>query len=247
MIERLLPNDVAAVEAFRDPAGLPAEYLYPQEAAVVARAVEKRKREFSTVRVCARRALSMIGHAPAPLLPDRRGAPIWPTRVTGSMTHCDGYRAAAVAGKGIVASIGIDAEPNARLPAGVLDLVALADERDCVKQLLDDNPEACWDRLLLSAKESVFKAWYPLTQSELGFDQARINFACAPGDPTVGTFTAELLVHDLAAGGHRLSDFAGKWLCHAGYLVTAVVVRSASHITKIHRPCTPAEALNCRK
>ncbi|GAA3684214.1 hypothetical protein GCM10022420_078590 [Streptomyces iranensis] len=141
------------------------------------------------------------------------------------MTHCDGYRAAAVASKELVASIGIDAEPNAPLPGGTLDLVTLAEERNSIRVLLDDGPEIRWDRLLLSAKESVFKTWYPMTQSELSFDQARINLTRTPGDPMAGAFTANLLVPGPSLEGRRLSGFVGKWLCHAGYLATAVTVR----------------------
>ena len=41
------------------------------------------------------------------------------------MTHCAGYRAAAVARASDVVTIGIDAEPHAVLPEGVLEVVAL--------------------------------------------------------------------------------------------------------------------------
>ena len=54
MIEEILPAPVACAEAFGDP---PDVTLFPQEAAIVARAVEKRRREFTTGRECARIAL----------------------------------------------------------------------------------------------------------------------------------------------------------------------------------------------
>ncbi|MEV0598811.1 4'-phosphopantetheinyl transferase superfamily protein [Streptomyces sp. NPDC050315] len=225
MIEQLVPDDVATAEAFHDPAGPPNAYLYSQEASVVAAAVDKRQREFTTVRICARRALGTLGYPPVPLLPGTRGAPRWPDGVVGSMTHCDSYRAAAVARTDAVASIGIDAEPNAPLPDGVLDVIALAEERDRLKRLQDDIPEVHWDRLLFSAKESVFKTWYPLTHRELDFDQARIEVAPAPDAPTTGTFTAHLLIPAPTLNGHRLHTFTGNWLSHAGLLTTAITVR----------------------
>ncbi len=50
--------------------------LYPQEAEVVARAVDKRRREFTTARLCARTALGRLDVAPGPILPgDKRAGP----------------------------------------------------------------------------------------------------------------------------------------------------------------------------
>lgn len=43
---------------------------------------------------------------------------MWPDGVVGSMTHCDGYRAAAVAHAGEVLGVGIDAEPHFPFPRG---------------------------------------------------------------------------------------------------------------------------------
>ena len=116
MIEEILPAEVAAVEARADP---PDVMLFPEEEAVIAKAVDKGRREFSTVRHCARLALATLGLPRSPLLPWERGAPQWPVGVVGSMTHCAGYRAAAVARARDVVTIGIDAEPHAVLPDGV--------------------------------------------------------------------------------------------------------------------------------
>ena len=58
MIGDILPAAVAAVEKLDDP---PHAMLFPEEEAVIARAVEKRRREFTTVRFCARAALAVLG------------------------------------------------------------------------------------------------------------------------------------------------------------------------------------------
>ncbi len=120
MLAELLPPEVAAAEVFYDPPGLG---LYPEEEACVARAVEGRRREFTTVRHCARAALARLGVGPSAITKGDRGAPRWPEGVVGSMTHCAGYRGAAVARTADLTAIGIDAEPNEPLPAGVLDLI----------------------------------------------------------------------------------------------------------------------------
>jgi 4'-phosphopantetheinyl transferase EntD len=225
VIERLLPSSVATAAAFDDPPGPATARLYPEEAAVVADAVESRQREFATVRNCARQALADLGLPPSPLLPDPRGAPRWPPGVVGSMTHCPGYRAAAVAtttapaATTTVVALGIDAEPNAPLPEGVLDAVASAEERASVARLLREHPDVRWDRLLFSAKESVFKVWYPLNRHTPGFDEAAVHLS-----PKDGRFTAQLLTPGPRVFGRQLQRLNGRWLSRSGLLLTAITV-----------------------
>nr|WP_213453342.1 4'-phosphopantetheinyl transferase superfamily protein [Micromonospora sp. NBRC 107566] len=217
MLAGLVPPGTVAVESFGDTADA---FLYPEEEACIARAVDKRRREFTSARVCARAALAQLGIPPAPILPGPRGAPAWPAGVVGSMTHCDGYRAAAVALGRDVCTIGIDAEPAGPLPDGVLEAIALDPERASVSGLSAAVPGVPWDRLLFSAKEAVYKAWFPLTGAWLDFHQARIDI-----DPAAHTFTATLLVPGPVAGGTRLSGFAGRWLHRDGLVATAIVQR----------------------
>jgi 4'-phosphopantetheinyl transferase EntD len=70
--------------------------LLPEEEAIVAGAVEKRRNEFSAGRSCARRALASFECRPGPLLMGRLREPIWPPGFSGSITH-DGRFAAALA------------------------------------------------------------------------------------------------------------------------------------------------------
>jgi len=217
MLNRIVPPWVAAVEAFSDD---PQAVIYPSEEAAVAKAVPKRHKEFATARACARAALAHLGEAPAPIPRGMRGAPQWPGGITGSITHCDGYRAAAVARLSHAASLGIDAEPNEMLPDGVLDLIALAEERDQIAGLTARKPGICWDRLLFCAKESVYKAWFPLTERWLDFSEAHVTI-----DPVDGTFTARLLVPGPLLAGAPLSVLSGRWLAGHGLLTTAIVVR----------------------
>ncbi|MFI1258030.1 4'-phosphopantetheinyl transferase [Streptomyces netropsis] len=218
MIEEILPAAVVGVETFAD---LPddAGGLFPEEEAVVARAVPKRRREFAAVRSCARRALGRFGLAPVPLIPTPRGAPQWPEGMVGSMTHCDGYRAAAVARAGDAASIGIDAEPDGPLPEGVLDIIALPSELRWIHARAAAGPGVHWDRLLFSMKESVFKTWYPLTGRELDFSEAEIDV-----DPDARTFSARLLVPGPVVAGRRMDGFSGRWTAGSGLVVTAIVL-----------------------
>ncbi|HEY3956792.1 MAG TPA: 4'-phosphopantetheinyl transferase superfamily protein [Streptosporangiaceae bacterium] len=219
MIEQILPAAVVAAELFGD---VPAE-LFPAEEAAIAQAVGKRRREFTSVRVCARRALAALGQPPAPLVPGGRGAPRWPDGITGSMTHCDGYRGCVVARTADLASVGLDAEPNDVLPDRVERVVMLPAERAHIAALAAAAPGVCWDRLLFSAKEAVYKAWYPVTGRWLGFEQASIEFAVGgdgaggDGEAAQGTFTARLLVPA------PVPAFTGRWLCSGAHLLALVL------------------------
>jgi 4'-phosphopantetheinyl transferase EntD len=216
VIEKILPAGVVCVEAFGDHDDVA---LFPEEEALLARAVDKRRREFTTARGCARRALATLGVPPAPILPGERGAPQWPPGIVGSITHCAGYRGVAVAHAGDVLAIGIDAEPDDVLPDGVLDTVSVPAERARLRELSAVAPGTCWDRLLFSAKESVYKAWFPLAKRWLGFEDADIVF-----DVVNGTFDARLLIGDVEVGGSPLVGFSGRWLACDGLLLTAIVV-----------------------
>ncbi len=223
MIEELLPDSVVTVESYGEEDAGPAA-LYPEEAAVVAQAVDKRRREFAAVRVCARRAMEKLGVPAQPLVPGDRGAPRWPEGLAGSMTHCDGYCAAALVRATDLASLGIDAEPNAPLPDGVLAAVSLPGEAQRVRALSYERPDIRWDRLLFSAKESVYKAWFPLTGKWLEFTEADIDLFADADGRSGGGFSARLLVQGPLVGDRRVGVFEGRWTVERGLVATAVAV-----------------------
>jgi 4'-phosphopantetheinyl transferase EntD len=216
MIGRILPDDVVAVAAHEDVGGVE---LFPAETAALGNAVEKRRREFATVRACARTAYQRLGVPAVPVVPGERGEPSWADGVVGSITHCDGYRACALARASSFASIGIDAEPNAPLPAGVLGDVARPEERPALAELARLAPHVHWDRLLFSAKEAVYKAWFPLARRWLGFEDAVVTI-----DRAAGSFHARLLVPGPPVGGRPLSTLSGRWLAADGLVLSAIAL-----------------------
>jgi 4'-phosphopantetheinyl transferase EntD len=151
-----------------------------------------------------------------------RGAPQWPPGVVGSITHCAGYRASAVARDRDVVTVGLDAEPHDDLPSGVLGAVASAREQARLAALAAARPDVCWDRMLFSAKESVYKAWFPLTRRWLNFEDASVDI-----DPVGRTFTARLMVDGPVVNGAALTGFDGRWLVRDGLIVTAIVIPRA--------------------
>ncbi|WP_030683824.1 4'-phosphopantetheinyl transferase family protein [Streptomyces sp. NRRL B-1347] len=227
LMRRLLPDHVEVTEVRGE---LSAPPLFPEEAATVARAVAKRRREFATGRRCARLSLAALGCTAAPLLPGPSGAPCWPAGVVGAISHCAGYRVAAVAHDRDLAGLGIDAEPAGPLPEGVLDAVSLPEERADLARLTSAAPHIPWDRLLFSAKEAVYKVWFPLTLKPLGFEDARLRFAREPGAAGMehGTFSVRLLVplppELIRAADGGAVDLTGRWLVGEGMVLTALTL-----------------------
>jgi 4'-phosphopantetheinyl transferase EntD len=231
VLEQIVPPRVAVAESFGD---LPDAKLLPEEEAVIARAVPRRRREFAVGRACARAALAQLGEPPVPILRGPRNEPQWPAGIAGSITHCAGYRAAVAARTAEVVTLGLDAEPDEALPAGVLAVISRPRERAQLAALAAACPDAacpdaacpdaarpeavCWDRLLFCAKEAVYKAWFPLAQEWLGFDDAEITIDAG------NTFTARLLVPGPLVAGAPLTSLRGRWLAARGLLITGIAL-----------------------
>jgi 4'-phosphopantetheinyl transferase EntD len=214
MIRILLPGSVAVVEA-RDPSG--DGMLQPEEAACIERAVPKRRREFTAGRACAREALASFGVEDFPLVagPDR--APVWPPGFVGSLTHCDGYCAAAVARRDDAGSLGIDVERLRPLEEPLVRRICSAEERRRLGDLpgLDGELGAL---AIFSAKESAYKCYYPLAGAVLEYADIEIRLG-----PEPGRFEAALTREALpAAGGAR--RFEGRIAVDGRYVYTAVLL-----------------------
>lgn len=218
MIERLLPASVVAVETFTDVSG---EEPHPGEADLVSRAVEARRREFITARRCAREALSALGHHTVAIRSGQHREPIWPTGFVGSITHCAGYRGAAVARAGEPAAVGIDAEPHDSLPHAVARLI-VGEQNAWLRELTQAAPATHWDRVLFSIKESAFKAWFPLTGRWLGFDDVVVSVV-----PNAGLFRAQVLIDGARIdGGPPLTQMQGRFIVDGGLVLTAAIVEA---------------------
>ncbi|WP_162261005.1 MULTISPECIES: 4'-phosphopantetheinyl transferase family protein [unclassified Nocardioides] len=212
---------MAVRETFED--ADPELVLMESERAQLGRVGEERAREFATARACARAALSDIGHPPVPLLRGEHGHPDWPHGVVGSLTHCRGYRAAAVAPAAQWRAVGIDAEPHEPLPEGVLSFIASPEESALVAQLMAARRGIHWDTVLFSAKESIYKAWFAFTGERLGFGDARVVI-----DGSRRTFAARILAAPSTGQGRRLprrdDGVSGRIGVSRGLVLTAVSI-----------------------
>lgn len=216
MIEAILPPGFAAAEFTHDPVGI---ILLPDEEACVARASDARRREFSTVRHCARAAFRELGIAPVAIPRGERGEPCWPPEVVGSMTHCTGYRAAAVVRRDQVRAVGIDAEPHRPLPRGVLEIISLPTELVMLNELAARHPDRHWDCILFSVKESVYKAWFPATRGWLDFRDVAVTF-----DVPSTSFVARILGDARARAGPVPDSLPGRFLVRDGLVLSATVL-----------------------
>ena len=217
MIETLFPPGVA-VSTLRSGDG---GCLLAEEERVLGRVSDGRRREFAAGRTCARRAMVALGLEPVPVLIGEQRQPIWPPGVVGSITHTAGYSAAAVAAASVLRGVGVDAERHAALPPDVEDVVCRTSELEWSRQA---PRGVAWTTLVFSAKESLFKAWYPLTGSWLDFDQAEVEAV----DPARATFTLRVDAGQVDIDAFGGSVVRGRYAVDSDLIVTAVTVERLS-------------------
>jgi 4'-phosphopantetheinyl transferase EntD len=195
--------------------------LFAVEAAAVERVVAKRRDEFVAGRTNARRALAELGVAPVPIPIGPRRAPVWPSGITGSISHCKGYCTAIVARTHDFAGIGIDVELDEPVSDGVAARICFGDEladRAAVEGRIGmDLP-----KLLFSIKESVYKAYFPLAETFLEFSDVAVDL-----DPRENAFVARLTsAEPPSAAGARI--FRGRFARAAGIVASWTIVPSSA-------------------
>jgi 4'-phosphopantetheinyl transferase EntD len=216
VIEALFPEGVVALRADESLADEP---LRPLEAASAGRMSPARLREFALGRACARRALARLGYdeAQIPRSPERD--PIWPEGAVGSLTHTEGLCAVAVARRGEILSLGLDAELDTPLSEGAHARITTEADREHLATLAGP-PLRVWGKLLFSAKESFYKCYFPLARTRLGFRDAEIRI-----EPEGGRFEARLVRSDAPpVAGYR--SFYGRFAFAPPHVLTAVTLRS---------------------
>ena len=149
---------------------------------------------------------------PIPLSSSR--APVWPHGCVGSISHADGLCVAHVARHRDLAGIGVDVEQVNAVTFDLAGHVCAPDEWNRIAR------DSTWDidaaTLCFSAKEAVFKAYFPATLAFLEFTDVELDV-----DWTRGVFAASLMSGDKpAAAGHR--RFQGRFARVGNYVATAV-------------------------
>jgi 4'-phosphopantetheinyl transferase EntD len=189
LLDELVGRDAIAVEATAEDW---TARLAPEEQPAVARAVDRRRREFAAGRACARRALARLGSPVAALPSGDDRVPRWPDGVVGSISHTRGWCAAVVAWRERLRGIGLDGERIMDAErAEILPRIASAEEWAAVAAPASDQERRLIGTLLFCAKEAVFKCQFPLTGHFLEFDDVAIELA-GGRELEAGTFTARI-------------------------------------------------------
>ncbi len=209
MLEGLFPSDVEI--EWGDP-GNASKALFPEEEALVARAVPKRQREFAKGRECARVALERLGLRSVLILSGKDREPLWPVGLVGSITHTAGFCAAAVARSERYAGLGIDAEPAEALEPDVVERVCHGDEARLPAGVAAVE-EAIVPRVVFCAKEALYKCQFPVTRAFLGFEDVSVEL----GEEV---FRVRLRVG--APPYEAGASFEGRWRKVGAHIVTAV-------------------------
>jgi 4'-phosphopantetheinyl transferase EntD len=195
----------------------------PAEAALVERAVDKRKREFATARVLAREGMARLGLPGVELLNGADRAPIWPSELSGSISHCDSRAVVAVARRALAGTVGVDVEHRDELKRELWKTVFLPEEVAALDAGFDGALRGRAALALFSAKEALYKAQYPWSVRFMGFRELRVTLLPDPSVDGRGGIACEFQ-NDVgpfargavARGRYRLDAFP------AGEVVTAV-------------------------
>ncbi|UJR78616.1 Phosphopantetheinyltransferase component of enterobactin synthase multienzyme complex [Sandaracinus amylolyticus] len=218
-VTELFADDVLVVSAHVTDVALAA--ITPREAELVARAVDKRKREFATARALAKAALARFGLHDYELLNAQDRSPIWPAHITGSISHCDTRAVVAVGDRATVGTIGIDVEHRDELKRELWKTVFLREEVDALDAQFAHDVRGRMALALFSAKEALYKAQYPRSTQFMGFHELRVEMIAESAtrgrlecefQNDVGPFAKGFVAH----GRYRLDAFP------AGEVITAV-------------------------
>lgn len=171
-IDDALPDHVTlAAVGPDDPTGA----LLPGEEALVPAGVSRRRRDDAIKgRTAARAALARLGVDPAPIDRGPHREPRWPPGIVGSITHASGWAAAVVARASSCAGLGIDLESPASAFPGLVDEVASPGERATILAIDAEGRDRA-SLELFSAKESIYKAFFPHVGRYFGFDAAEVR------------------------------------------------------------------------
>jgi 4'-phosphopantetheinyl transferase EntD len=204
-------------------AAAPQELLTEQELSCVSHCASERIQQFTAGRLCARRALESLGIIGFSLLPARDRQPLWPTGVTGSITHTTGYAAAVVGRQGVLRSLGIDSEVMVDVHAALWPGITAPSELERLRAL-PESLARVQAAVLFAAKEAFYKSQFPLTGERVLFAEVVIeSVADAAGD--TGRFRV-VPQRPLAVARAVRGALEGRYRLHGPFATAALALSS---------------------
>ena len=153
-------------------AAMRATPLHAAEEALAAGRSDARRDDFTAGRGCARALLGRMGLADEPVTDGPAGEPRWPAGVAGSIAHCRGLCAVAVARSPAVIGLGLDVEVAATVDDEVLARVCLPGE---LRALASARPPSDAAAVVFSAKEAFYKLYFSVTERFAWFDDVYVE------------------------------------------------------------------------
>ncbi|MDX1453738.1 MAG: 4'-phosphopantetheinyl transferase superfamily protein [Oleiphilaceae bacterium] len=133
----------------------------------------KRLKEFMAGRLCAIRAMAGLNVHTQTLEINTDRSPVWPNEIVGSISHTDSRAIALVGDSRVYRSIGVDLQPavDPDTRQELRSIIMTEVEFELVKAMLHLHAF----ELVFSAKETLFKALYPLTKCFFEFHDAQVT------------------------------------------------------------------------
>lgn len=213
LLAELLPPGVDCALELLPPAQTPGpvDFAYDEERAEVQAAVPKRQREYAAGRRLARELLSGAGAQTGPLLTGPGRAPLWPAGYTGSISHCDGLCAAAIARTADHRSVGIDVEPATPLKPKLWSSILNPSEADRLEVMGERG--AMLATAHFSGKEALYKLIAADFGRFVGFLEVELRFSLMKF-----TFTAHGGANDEER--RKLATVQGRWRITGRHVLT---------------------------
>jgi enterobactin synthetase component D len=177
-----------------------------------------RRDDFLIGRICASKAYQLCFSEELLSLPvGESKAPVWPHGAVGSISHSRNMAGAAVAKKEDLLGVGIDFESRKRIKEETARIILTERDIKSVSGLSEHDHLT----LIFSAKESLYKALYPVVRVFFGFNTAAVTSI----DIDSGSFTIELIGEISAEyGPTNRASFGGRFTFDEKNILTVIEI-----------------------
>ncbi|MEM7752458.1 MAG: 4'-phosphopantetheinyl transferase superfamily protein [Pseudomonadota bacterium] len=183
--------------------------LIDPEPQAIARAIPTRRAEFAAGRRAARMALADMGHVGTAIPQGEHRAPIWPDGIVGSLSHDDGLAIACVGKTNGLSGLGLDLADATDFPVHL--------RKEILRTPDEEQQTGLEARLNFSAKESVFKAFYPSVGAYFGFGAVEVT-------PDMGAARFAVRLRQSLGPVPKRTIFEGRFAIAEGRLMTLLAL-----------------------